>query len=215
MIDDTFFDPLFKYLSENRIPLLAHLGEPKNCWLPLEEMSVNNDRQYFAAHPEYHMYLHPEFPSYEDQMHARDNMLSKHPKLHFMGAHMASLEWSVDELAKFFERNPNAVADIAARSGQIQYQSHLDHNKVIEFFIKYQDRILYATDLAHKPDREPEEFKQEVQNKWRQDWKYLNTSETLQVPEVDGEIKGLALPKSVIDKIYRLNAQRFFGLKTD
>ena len=29
MIDDLFFDPLFKFISENKIPVLAHLGEPK------------------------------------------------------------------------------------------------------------------------------------------------------------------------------------------
>jgi hypothetical protein len=37
MIDDLFFDPLFKFLSEHKIPVLSHLGEPKNCWLPLEK----------------------------------------------------------------------------------------------------------------------------------------------------------------------------------
>ncbi|MCZ4242673.1 hypothetical protein [Pedobacter punctiformis] len=31
MINDPFFDPLFIYLSENNIPVLTHLGEPKNC----------------------------------------------------------------------------------------------------------------------------------------------------------------------------------------
>ncbi|MEP1448586.1 MAG: amidohydrolase family protein [Paraglaciecola sp.] len=214
MIDHPSFAPIFEHMKNNNLPLVGHQGEPKNCWLPLEEMTVNNDRQYFAAHPEYHMYLHPEFPSYEDQMQARDTMLVKNPQLRFMGAHMASLEWSVDELAEFFERNPLAVADMAARSGQIQYQSVLDRYKVREFFIKYQDRILYATDLTHNPGRDPEAFKQEVRNKWHQDWKYLSTSEVLQVPEVDGVIKGLALPKSVINKIYRRNAQRFFDLTT-
>ena len=212
MIDDPSFDPIFKHMLSKNLPLIGHQGEPKNCWLPLEEMTVNNDREYFAAHPEYHMYLHPELPSYEQQMDSRNRMLANHAKLAFMGAHMASLEWSVDELAAFFETNPEAVADIAARSGQIQYQSQLDYQKVRHFFIKYQDRILYATDIAHNPGRDPAEFKQEVRDKWQQDWKYLNTSEVLHVPEVDGDIKGLALPKSVIDKIYRLNAQRFFGL---
>lgn len=215
MIDDPSFDPIFKHMSSKNLPLIGHQGEPRNCWLPLDEMTVNNDRQYFAVHPEYHMYLHPEFPSYQDQMDSRNRMLANNANLPFMGAHMASLEWSVDELATFFETNPKTTADIAARSGQIQYQSQLDHKKVRDFFIKYQDRILYATDIAHNPGRDPEEFKQEVRDKWLQDWKYFNTSEVLHVPEVDGDIKGLALPKSVIDKIYRLNAQRFFGLKTN
>jgi hypothetical protein len=64
MIDDPVFDPIFNYLEKNEIPVLGHIGEPKNCWLPLEEMTVNNDRNYFKSHPEYHMFLHPECPSY-------------------------------------------------------------------------------------------------------------------------------------------------------
>ncbi|WP_339720673.1 amidohydrolase family protein [uncultured Paraglaciecola sp.] len=213
MIDHPSFDSIFGHMKDKNLPLIGHQGEPQNCWLPLEEMTVNNDRQYFAAHPEFHMYLHPEFPSYEAQMEARDRMLAKNSQLAFMGAHMASLEWSIDKLAQFLVSHPNAVVDIAARSGQIQYQSKHDYQKVRDFFIKYQDRILYATDLTHGPGRDAAEFKQEVQDKWRQDWKYLSTLGVSQVPEVDGDVKGLALPKSVINKIYRLNAQRFFNIK--
>ncbi len=36
-------------------------------------------------HPQYHMYRHPEFPSYDDQIRARDRMLDKHPGLRFIG----------------------------------------------------------------------------------------------------------------------------------
>lgn len=62
MIDDPQFDPIFEFLSNEGIPLYAHIGEPKNCWLPLDEMTVANDREYFKNHPQYHMYLHPEYP---------------------------------------------------------------------------------------------------------------------------------------------------------
>jgi len=61
------------------------------------------------------MYLHPEMPSYEDQLKARDGLLERHPKLQFTGAHLASLEWSVDELAAFLEaRETEEPADIPA-----------------------------------------------------------------------------------------------------
>lgn len=210
MIDDDKFDRIFQHIEELGIPLIGHQGEPKNCWLPVAEMTVNNDKQYFSEHPQYHMYLHPEFPSYEEQMQARNNMLNKHPNLAFMGAHLASLEWSVDQLAVFLDRNPQAVVDLAARMGQVQYQSKLDHNKVRNFFIKYQDRILYATDLTQSPEGPAAEFKQQAHTKWLEDWQYLNTEQELVVPEVDGPVKGLALPKEVADKIYALNALKFF-----
>jgi len=100
MVDDPFFYPVFKYLEDNKIPVMGHLGEPKNCWLPLKEMTDTSNVRYYRANPQYHMYLHPEAPSYEDQIDARDNLLKKHPQLNFTGAHLASLEWNVEEIAK-------------------------------------------------------------------------------------------------------------------
>ena len=57
--------------------------------------------------PEYHMYPHPEYPCYQDQIDARDHMLGKHPHLVFIGALLGSLEWSIDELAKRLDKFPN------------------------------------------------------------------------------------------------------------
>lgn len=211
MIDDPKFDAIFTHIQQQQRVLIGHQGEPKNCWLPIEEMTVNNDKGYFKNHPQYHMFLHPEMPSYEDQMSGRDRMLEKNREIHFMGAHLASLEWSVDEIAKFLDRFPNATVDLAARMGQVQYQSSRDREKVRSFFIKYQDRILYATDLTQEPNANPDEFKKEVHEKWLDDWKYLNTDSTMNVPQLDESFQGLALPKTVVERIYRLNAQRVFS----
>ena len=213
MIDSPILDPIFNHIQQIDIPLIGHQGEPKNCWLPVSKMTVNNDKQYFAAHPQYHMYLHPEMPSYEKQMQVRNNMLDKHPDMHFMGAHLASLEWSVDQIAAFLDAYPKAVVDMAARMGQIQYQSNLDREKVRNFFIRYQDRILYATDLTHSPEASDAQLKQEVHKKWLEDWKYLNTDLSMEVPEVDGKIIGLALPKEVINNLYFANTKHFFNIE--
>src|SRR4051812_5102572 len=56
MLDDARLKPVFDYMEAKGIALLDHQGEPYNCWLPLDKMSVNNDREYFKAHPQYHMY---------------------------------------------------------------------------------------------------------------------------------------------------------------
>ena len=31
MIDDPVFDPIFNYLEQNKIPVIGHIGEPKNA----------------------------------------------------------------------------------------------------------------------------------------------------------------------------------------
>jgi predicted TIM-barrel fold metal-dependent hydrolase len=209
MIDDPKFDPIFAHLAEIGIPLVGHLGEPKNCWLPLNEMTTKNDSNYFANNPQYHMYLHPEYPSYEEQMNARDRMLDKNPDLVFIGCHLASLEWSVDELAKWLDKYPNTAVDMAARMGQLFYQTREDRNKVREFFIKYQDRLLYGTDIIDHGGNK-ESFQAQMHNTWLLDWEYLVSNHNLKSDLIDGDFLGLQLPKSVINKIYAENAKKWY-----
>jgi predicted TIM-barrel fold metal-dependent hydrolase len=220
MLDNPGFDGVMAHLEELRIPLVAHQAEPKNCWLPLDQMTTENDRSYFRDHPEYYMYLHPQMPSYESLMAARDRFVARHPKLIFIGAHLASLEWSVEEISKFFDAYPNATADLAARMTQVQYQSNADREKVRQFFIKYQDRLLYGTDLtedppdpharAQNPPADGTPFETEADHFWRSDWLYLATADVQNIDAIKAKVKGLALPKAVIDKIYYSNAHRVF-----
>lgn len=210
MIDDPRFDPIFKMLAERKVTLLGHLGEPKNCWLPLDQMTTNNDSAYFSEHPQYHMYKHPELPSYEDQIAARDRMLKKNPNITFVAAHLGSLEWSVDEMAAHLDEFPNMALDMAARMGQLFYQTHSDRDKVREFFIEYQDRLIYATDLAVEGKADRASVASELHNTWYRDWRYLVTDATMTSALVDVDFQGLKLPAPVVDKIFYKNAQRWF-----
>jgi predicted TIM-barrel fold metal-dependent hydrolase len=222
MLDDPGFDGVMRHIEALRVPLIAHQAEPKNCWLPLAAMTTENDRSYFRDHPEYHMYLHPEQPSYESLIAARDHFVARHPRLRFVGAHMGSLEWSVDALAKFLNAYPNATVDLAARMTQVQYQSKSRRDAVRRFFIDYQDRILYGSDLTQNPADEPKraqnppvdtaEFPKEADAFWRSDWTYLATARVQHIDAILADVKGLALPKRVVDKIYYGNAQRVFAL---
>jgi len=211
MIDDPKFDAVFEFIRQRNKVLIGHLGEPRNCWLPIEQMTVNGDKEYFREHPQYYMYQHPEMPTYEEQMAARDRMLDRNPKIKFMGAHMASLEWSVDKLAAFLDRYPNAVVDLAARMGQVQFQSNQDREKVRRFFIRYQDRLLYGTDTAQSAKDKGQALRREAHETWLRDWRYLNTEETFKDPELDAPVHGLGLPRDVVRKIYSANAERWYG----
>jgi hypothetical protein len=212
MIDNPWFDPVINFIIAEDKTVLGHLGEPKNCWLPLEQMTVNNDRTYFSNHPEYHMYLHPEYPSYEEQIAARDQFLKRHPDMRFVGAHLGSLEWDVDELAKRLDKFPNMAVDMAARIPHLQHQSILEYDKVRNFLIEYQDRIIYATDAGLSTSSDPEIVKKQLHETWMEDWKYFVTDETMTSPHVNGNFKGLKLPKKVVDKIYRANAIHWFKI---
>ncbi|MBL7872298.1 MAG: amidohydrolase family protein [Cyclobacteriaceae bacterium] len=210
MIDNPRFDPIIQYIIQQNKTVMGHLGEPKNCWLPIEQMTVNNDKNYFKNNPEYHMFLHPEYPSYEEQINARDNFLARHPDLRFVGAHLGSLEYNVDSLAKRLDKFPNMAADMAARISHLQYQSKKDREKVRNFMIKYYDRLIYGSDTGIETDSNSSEIKKQLHDRWINDWKYFATDEIMMAEEVDGEFQGLKLPKRVIEHIYHNNAVKWF-----
>jgi len=212
MIDDPRLEPVLAFLEDNNIPLIAHLGEPKNAWLPLDQMTVNGDRNYFSQHPEYHMFLHPEFPSYDEQIRARDHMLEKHPRLRFIGAHLGSLEWSLEELAKRLDKFPNMAVDLA-RMSHLHLHAKEDWLKTMQFFITYQDRLLYATDPQVNDTRDTAALKKHAHESGIYNWKFFVTDEQMRDADVNGSFHGLKLPREVVDKIYRKNAERWLMIE--
>jgi len=143
--------------------------------------------------------------------------VAAHPQLRFVGAHLGSLEYDTDRIAAFLDKYPNANVDMAARMSQVQYQSVRDYDKVRNFFIKYQDRLLYGTDLTLNPgeagtDEQRAEFKRSAHEAWTADWRYLATPESQRVEIIKADVPGLALPREVIDKVYYANAVRAFAL---
>lgn len=213
MVDDPGLKPVIDFIHSKNLPVTGHLGEPRNCWLPLEEMTVRGDSSYFARNPQYHMYLHPDYPSYEDQINARDNMLAKNPDLTFIGCHLASLEWNVDSLSKRLDRFPNMAVDISARISHLQYQTMHDRKRVRDFCIKYQDRLLYGTDVGESGTSNPEGFRTRMRRTWTEDWKYFVTDEEMTSGSFSGTFRGIKLPKEVVDKIYSGNAIKWYNLK--
>lgn len=212
MIDDARFDTLFNYLAKNNIPVVGHLGEPRNCWLPLEEMTVKGDISYFTQYPVYHMYRHPELPSYEAQIRARDNMLAKHPTLRFVGAHLGSLEWNVDSLAARLDRFPNMAVDMAARIVHLEVQARDNWQKVHDFLIKYNDRLLYATDLFIDEKTNAASARESAHETWTSDWKFFTSDEKMTSSQFDGSFSGMKLPKAVINNIYNRNAHQWLNI---
>ncbi|RYG44980.1 MAG: hydrolase [Chitinophagaceae bacterium] len=209
MIDNPAFDTIINFIEKNNITLIGHLGEPRNAWLPVDSMTVAGDKNYFAAHPEYHMYLHKEYPSYQDQINARDRMLEKHPNIRFIGAHLGSLEWNVDSLAARLDKFPNMAVDMAERISHLQYQAVTNWQKVHDFIIKYQDRLVYATDEGVSSKKDPVEVAKLAHENWLRHWKFFTSGEKMKVPKVEKEFNGMKLSKEVVDKIYLHNAEKW------
>jgi len=158
------------------------------------------------------MYIHPEYPSYEDQIRARDNMLEANPDLTFIGCHLGSLEWNVDSLADRLDKYPNMAVDMSARICHLQYQTVNEREKVRDFCIRYHDRLLYGTDVGYGGSGNPDGFRKRIHETWLDDWKYFTTDEEMTSELFKGKFKGLKLPAEVIDKIYYDNAVKWYKL---
>ena len=219
MADHPAFAPVFAYFEQQGIPVLAHLGEPKNCWLPYDEMTMRGDLNYYRQNPQYHMFQHPDKPSYEAQITARDHLLQRYPKLNFVGAHIGSLEWDLDEVAQRFEAFPNFSVDLSARMSYLQLHASYDRTKVQSFLTKYQDRILYGSDVGIRetnPDRREAQYKG-LQDTWLWQWKFIATGERVSsnqftLESAPKEMEGLRLPQTIVDKIFYGNTKRIFSI---
>ena len=223
-IDDPLFEPILRFIAEQDKTLIAHLGEPIDAWMP---PNVEGKPQfYWSNHPEYHFWDKPGKPSYSDIMAARDHVLENHPDLRFVGAHMGSLSYDVNEIIKRLDRYPNFAVEIGGRTRYLTWQAR---GKVRSFFIQYQDRIMYGTDQgASLYDREGNPLSAEQISNMRQAYlsrhdffmRYYASDEIFPwannirggkpVPEAEYTIQGLALPKEVLEKMYYKNAVDWF-----
>ena len=218
MADHPAFAPIFAYLEKQGIPLMAHLGEPKDCWLPLEEMVMG--KGYYRQNPQYHMYLHPQMPSHEAHIAAIDHLLVKYPKLKMTGAHIGSLEWNLDEVAKRFDAHPNFTVDLAARMPNLYYHAVESRSKLQSFMIQYQSRIMYGSDMACQKTEQNriEERNKSTHQTWLQQWQFMATDEMVTSffsrQTMPKEVAGIRLPRKVVDNIFYNNTIRVFGKPT-
>jgi hypothetical protein len=79
---------------------------------------------------------------------------------------------------------------------------------MIAFILKYQDRLIYATDNGFSAKNSLQPSLNEWEESYAHDWRYFATNDTL---EYKGRpVQGLALPEPVLRKLYRDNAAHWF-----
>ena len=151
---------------------------------------------------------------YWQQIRAFENVTAKYPDLTIVAAHgvwLVCQDAQIDFLRYMLSTYPNLYLDLAAT---FQYMSLLNRDNLRDFFIEYQDRILYGTDGSRVGDNAIDYFA----------GSYANSFEILEtdheVPrgffgnQSDQPIKGLDLPREVLEKIYYKNAMKLYpGLK--
>jgi len=202
MPDNPIFEPIYKDIEKHNKTLIAHVAEPDAAWQPPDPNSP--DYSYYQENPVWYMYRHPEAPGKKQILDARDHLLALNPKLRVVGAHLGSMEDDLEELAERLNRYPNFAVDTAARVPHLVIQPR---DRVRAFILKYQDRILYGTDLEFLPDEPAKDAVSEWRGQYALDWRYFSTNDSFGYS--NRKVQGLGLPASVLRKLYHENAIRW------
>ncbi len=154
----------------------------------------------------------PDPVEYWRMIRAFTNMLEKHPNLIVVGAHAFWLicqDAQIDYLRYILTSYPNVYIDLAAT---FQYQNMVSYENLRNFMIEYADRILYGTDAGQWHSEEEIQFWAKAYNRT---FRILETNQMVEGSFFSEEpMRGLKLPRAVLEKIYYKNALKIYpGLK--
>jgi uncharacterized protein len=187
-LDDPELDPVWDMAGKLNIPVFIHTAEPQAFFEPLDN---NNERWLELAL--FRERRHQEGVRFEELMTERDRMVKKHPQTKFILAHMGWHANNLARLGKMFDEMPNAYAEVGAILYDLGRQPRFAH----DFFIKYQDRILFGKD-SFQPDEYPYY------------WRVFETADEYFDYYRDyhafWKLYGMNLPDDVLKKLYYKNA---------
>ena len=135
-------------------------------------------------------------------------VLDRHPDLVVVMAHMQDFfnsDEQLDFLRYIMETYPNYYVDLAARFQQF---SRMDRDNLREFCIRYQDRILFGTDISDQPEKDAAA----AAAGYGRCFRLLETGDIVEGGGFfsDQSAQGLELPRDVLEKIYYRNAARIY-----
>lgn len=152
-------------------------------------------------------------PEMENQI--RD-FVQEFPAVVFIHAHYCSAIMkgvNLERCAKLLDDFGNLYVDISMGHGikdLIKYlQNDIDRQKIEDFILKYQDRLLYSSDIIVLPKDTPER----IYSRMVCDIQILQQEKAI-CPEYNPteKVTGLNLPEEVLRKLYFENAEKIFGL---
>jgi predicted TIM-barrel fold metal-dependent hydrolase len=214
-VDDPGLDPLFETAGVLGMPVAIHTGDPKAFW---EKADAQNERiDELMAHPAWSLHGEP-VPSWAELLDQFERRVARHPRTTFIGVHFGNAPEEPDRVARMLDTHPNLFVDTAARVPAI---GRHDATKMRAFFIKYQDRILFATDTGVGATQDemmygsngalPPTAEDEILF-FTATYKYFETTERqfAHPTPIQGrwKIDGLGLPPEVLRKVYFENAAR-------
>jgi predicted TIM-barrel fold metal-dependent hydrolase len=218
-VDSPRLDPIFERAGQLGMVVLIHVGDPRAFFEP---PGPQNERwEELRAHPHWSFYG-PDYPSWDQILSEFERLVLRHPHTTFIGAHFGNAAEDPARVARLLERAPNYYIDTAARIPEFGRHPQSDMRA---FFLRWQDRVLYGTDLGLGRDMstwmlgssgdEPT-TQHDVDRFFTASFRYFEGHEAS--AENPTPIQGrwpvhpVGLPEEVLRKIYGGNAARLLGV---
>ncbi|HXE80854.1 MAG TPA: amidohydrolase family protein [Vicinamibacterales bacterium] len=192
-IDDPALDPIWKAAGRLGLPVFIHTADPQEFFV--ETLDYTNERWLELTLFPNRRYPPSKYPSFEQLAKERDNLFRRHPDTIFVMAHMGWHANDLGRLGRMLDEMPNLYTEIGAVLYDIGRQPRTAH----DFFVKYQDRILFGKDSF-----QPEEYPYY--------WRVLETADEYfdyyRAYHAFWKLYGIDLPDEVLRKVYYGNALR-------
>ena len=198
----------FAQMEATGFPLLFHVADPDRFW----------DREAMASGARARGRFYGDDPAIptKEELHAEvGHILERHPGLKVIFAHFYFLSADLPRVAALLDAYPNVHLDISPGSGMYVNFSR-DPEAAREFFLTYQDRIIYGTDTGTSALRG--ERGRTVQSEMDKVWymrTFLETTGPFQTAPTfrrgPTTLYGIGLPKDALKNIYHDNYQRLVG----
>ena len=193
-VDDKRLSPIWETCADLNIPVLIHSGEPSPFFDPIDKY---NERWLHARQKPRSFRPQNKFPSFDTVMNEQYNMFKNHPNTIFINAHMGWMANNLDKLERHLDSLPNVYTEFGAVIGELGRQPR----RARQFFIDYQDRIMFGKDTYKKSEFDVYFRVLETKDEY---FDYYRKRHGL------WKMYGLDLPDDVLKKIYYKNALKLF-----
>lgn len=196
-IDDPQMKPLLEKCAELHMPVSIHVAEDQ--WM-YETPDSTNDGLMNAG--TWHVDMNkPNKLGHDALVKSLENAVRDNPETIFIACHLANTCSNLQQLGELLDKYPNLYADIAARYAEISPVPRY----TAAFIIKYQDRLVYGTDMG---------FDEKM---YKTTFRILESADEhfyeKDMFNYHWALYGLNLPEEVLEKLYRKNAERIMNYK--